>query len=55
MREGEVESFFSTHPVTGHYTQLAWATSYEVGCGFLSHHRHEGDNLISVGQNLFEI
>ena len=50
MREGEVESFFSTHPVTGHYTQLAWAKTHEIGCGFLSHRRHEGGPLISVSQ-----
>jgi len=48
MREGEVESFFSTHPVTGHYTQLAWAKTHEIGCGFLSHRRHEGGPLISI-------
>ena len=52
MREGEVEHFFSTHPVTGHYTQLAWAKTYEIGCGFLSHRRHEGGPLISVSHNI---
>ena len=54
MREGEVEHFFSTHPVTGHYTQVAWANSYEVGCGFLSHRRHPGGPLISVSWLIFK-
>ena len=55
MREGEVEHFFSTHPVTGHYTQLAWAKTYEIGCGFLSHRRHEGGPLISVSHNILHL
>ena len=46
-----------TDAVTGHYTQLAWANSYEIGCGFMStgghvkhhkHHKHKGGKVECV-------
>lgn len=34
MRGKSVDSFSSGGPVTGHFTQVIWAHSYIVGCGF---------------------
>ena len=44
----EVNSFVMTDPVTGHYTQLVWANTYEIGCGFISSVKHTGGKVESV-------
>ena len=44
----EVKSFFMTSSVTGHYTQVVWAKTNEVGCGFVSYVEKEGGNVDSV-------
>ena len=45
-----------TEQVTGHYTQLAWGKTYEIGCGFMvtkgnqKHHIHDKHHRHNEGR-----
>ena len=49
-----VESFSSNQTLTGatgtigHYTQVVWADTYEVGCGYMASVKEDGGNIETV-------
>ena len=45
-----VDSFASGGPVTGHFTQLIWAHSYIIGCGYVMFTKGGWDTQIHVCQ-----
>ena len=54
ITQAAVTSFSSNKAETGatgtigHYTQVVWADTYEVGCGYMASVKEDGGNIETV-------
>ena len=39
--------------MVGHYTQLVWADTYKIGCGFIMFHMKEGYKKVNENIDVF--
>ena len=39
--------------MVGHYTQLVWADTYKIGCGFIMFHMKEGYKKVNKYDDVF--